>query len=372
MPPALPRNPAPRNSPNQPGRRRTPGLSGHNSPLAGSQPCRGGKGCLRNPPLGADASLQVGKNAVGEVDPGAGSRRPKSRVGILSAQWGSRPPATRAARALRQRILPGACAHRVRRAALCLPSGSSLGLQLRPAPLPRAPSPPAPGARRPRPLSPAPAAACLCCFLSLDRLPVGCSPQVRLGWGGSSPLRLNAPAAARLLAGHAPAPAGCKERRRECTSPSSSCSEPRVLGEGKPESSGKPLWWQRAVEARVQPRGPRRREITSPGGAGWMWRRPGGWCTGRASSGAAAGTARAGLSRAPGPGRRAGAPGALASHRLTHASASSRFGPRCRAPRPTGGVPGSSPPPGAAQSLFAESPARLSRPLLRSGPTDRL
>lgn len=57
------------------------------------------------------------------------------------------------------------------------------------------------------------------------------------GWGGSSPPRLHAPAAARLLAGHAPAPAGCKERWRERTGPSSSCSEPRVLGEGKPESS---------------------------------------------------------------------------------------------------------------------------------------
>lgn len=44
----------------------------------------------------------------------------------------------------------------------------------------------------------------------------------------------------QFLAGHAPVPAGCEERRRECTGPtsSSSCSEPRVLGEGKPESSG--------------------------------------------------------------------------------------------------------------------------------------
>lgn len=128
---------------------------------------------------------------------------------------------------------PEACAHSVRRAALRLPSGSRSGLQL-----PWAPSLPAPGARGPRLLSPAPAAACLCCFLSLDRPPVACSPPVRPRVGGSPPPRLHAPAAARLLAGHAPAPAGCKERRRECTGPSSSCSEPRVWGEGKPESSG--------------------------------------------------------------------------------------------------------------------------------------
>lgn len=65
------------------------------------------------------------------------------------------------------------------------------------------------------------------------------APRFARGWGGGSPPpRLQAPAAARLLAGHAPAPAGCKERRRECTGPSSSCSEPRVWGEGKPESSG--------------------------------------------------------------------------------------------------------------------------------------
>lgn len=76
---------------------------------------------------------------------------------------------------------PEACAHSVRRAALRLPSGSRSGLQL-----PWAPSLPAPGARRPRLLSPAPAAACLCCFLSLDRPPVACSPPVRprVGWGG--------------------------------------------------------------------------------------------------------------------------------------------------------------------------------------------
>lgn len=110
VPPASSRNPAPRNSPNQPGRRRAPGLSGYDSPLAGSQPCRGGRGgssCLRKPPLGADASLRVGRDAVGVVYPGAGPRRPKSGVGVLSAQRGSCPPGIRAARALRRRILAG-------------------------------------------------------------------------------------------------------------------------------------------------------------------------------------------------------------------------------------------------------------------------
>lgn len=66
---------------------------------------------------------------------------------------------------------------------------------------------------------------------------------------------------------NAPTPAGCKERRRERTGPSSSYSEPWVWGEGKLESGGsgggsgrRRLGWQ--------PRGPRRREITGPGGAG--------------------------------------------------------------------------------------------------------
>lgn len=143
------------------------------------------------------------------------------------------------------------------------------------------------------------------------------------------------------------------------------------VGGGEAGEQQQPRRLQRAVEARVQPRGPRRREITSPGGAGRMWARPGEWCTGRSSSGAAAEPARAGLSRAHGPRRRAGAPGASALSRLARAGASPRLGPGCRAPRPTSGVPCSSPPPGAARSLSAEPPARLSCSLLRSGPTDR-
>ena len=48
----------------------------------------------------------------------------------VSAQQGSRPPRTWAARALKQLILAKACAHRVPRAALRLPFGSRSGLQL--------------------------------------------------------------------------------------------------------------------------------------------------------------------------------------------------------------------------------------------------
>lgn len=82
--------------------------------------------------MGADASLRVERDVVGESDPGTGPRRPKSAVAGLSAQRGSCPPGTWAVRALRRRILTGACAHRVRRAALRLPSGSCSGLQLGP------------------------------------------------------------------------------------------------------------------------------------------------------------------------------------------------------------------------------------------------
>lgn len=119
----------------------------------------------------------------------------------------------------------------------------------------------------------------------------------------------------------------------------------------------------------MQTRGPPRREITGPGGAGRRWGRPGGRCTRRVSSRGAVGAARTGLSRAHGPGRRAGAPGASASHRLARAGASPQA--ECRALRPAGGGPHSSPPPAGARSLFAEPPARLSCPLLRSSPTDR-
>lgn len=47
--------------------------------------------------------------------------------GGVSAQRGSRPPGTRAARVLRRRIFAKACAHSVRRAALRLSSGSCSG-----------------------------------------------------------------------------------------------------------------------------------------------------------------------------------------------------------------------------------------------------
>lgn len=82
-------------------------------------------------PLGADALSPGGKGRCrGEVDPGSGQRRPKSGVGGSFGSAGVVParPA-RAAPAL-QAAHRRACAHRVRRAALRLPSGSCSGLQL--------------------------------------------------------------------------------------------------------------------------------------------------------------------------------------------------------------------------------------------------
>lgn len=210
-------------------------------------------------------------------------------------------------------------------------------------------------------------------LLPLARPPArGSQPPGPPGGGrGSSPLGLHAPAAA-------PTP------RRACTGPrrlqraAARMHRPLLLllqalgvGGGEAGEQRQPRRRQRAAEARMQSRGPRRREITGPGGAGRTWEWPGGRYTGRASSRAAAGAARAGLSRAHGPWRRAGAPGASASRRLARAGSSPRLRPGCRAQRPAGGGPGSSPPPDGARSLSAEPPARQSCPLLRSGPTDR-
>lgn len=182
-----------------------------------------------------------------------------------------------------------------------------------PAPLPGAPPLPAPGARRPRPLSPAPAAACLCCFLLLDRPPAARSPQIRPEPGESSPWGLHAPAAVRAPRGHAPASAGCKERRREGTGPSSSCSEPRCGGRGSrraaaAEAAAAGGGGSDAAQGASAPR------ITGPGGAGSARGRPEGRCTGTASSRGAAGrrapgspapVARGGARGLPGPQPRA-------------------------------------------------------------------
>lgn len=151
------------------------------------------------------------------------------------------------------------------------------------------------------------------------------SPGPPGGGRGSSPPGLHAPAAA-------PTP------RRACTGPrrlqraAARMHRPLLLllqalgvGGGEAGEQRQPRRRQRAAEARMQSRGPPRREITGPGGAGRTWEWPGGRYTGRASSRAAAGAARAGLSRAHGPWRRAGAPGASASRRLARAGASPRL-----------------------------------------------
>lgn len=212
-----------------------------------------------------------------------------------------------------------------------------------PAPLPGAPPLPAPGARRPRPLSPAPAAACLCCFLLLDRPPAARSPQIRPELGESSPWGLHAPAADRAPRGHAPASAGCKERRREGTGPSSSCSEPRCGGRGS----------RRAAAAEAAAAGGGGSDAAQGASAprnNWSgWSRE---CEGTARRtmhrdcelARCSRAARTGLSRARGPGRRAGAPGTSASRRLARAGVSPASGPRAVRFGPAGGGPALRPP----------------------------
>lgn len=194
--------------------------------------------CLRKRLLGTDTSLRVGKDAIGEGDPGASPRSPKSGVEGLSAQRGSCPPGNRAARALRRRILAGACAHRVRRAALRLPSGSRSGLQLGPR---RSPGRPLRWRREPGGRSPSRRPQLQPVFVassrSTARRRLAVSGFAR-GWEGVVSFGVARTCSGRgaSLGMYRP-PAGCKERRRECTGPSSSCSEPREWGEGKPESS---------------------------------------------------------------------------------------------------------------------------------------
>lgn len=129
----------------------------------------------------------------------------------------------------------------------------------------------------------------------------------------------------RLLAGHAPAPAGCKEQRRECTGPSSSCSESRVWGEGKPVSSsgGGGSGESDAASGVSAPRNSRSRWHRTDAGTAQGTVQP------VYELGSCSREARAGLSRAHGPGRRARAPGAAASRHLARAGAS----PRARVPR---------------------------------------
>lgn len=189
--------------------------------------------------MGADASLRVERDAVGEGDPGTDPRRPKSGMAGLSAQRGSCPPGTWAVRALRRRILAGACAHRVRRAALRLPSGSRSGLQLGPRRSPGRPLRPRqePGGRGPsrRPqLQPV--------FVASSRStsrPRLAAPGSARGWEGvvSSGVARTCSGPGSSPGMHRP-PQVAKERRREGTGPSSSSSEPWVWGEGKLESSG--------------------------------------------------------------------------------------------------------------------------------------
>lgn len=189
------------------------------------------------PPRGPMPFFRVGRGAVGEGDPWVRKRRPKSGMFFFASQHRSRPPGTRAARALRRRILAGDCAPCVRREALRLPSGPGSPLQL----CPRL-SQGALSVRAGRPMAAAPLASPSCSLSLL--LPLACPPALGLQLpglprGGESVSSEDCTHLQRpgLLARRAPAPAGCREQRGERTGPSSSCSEPRVWGEGKPASS---------------------------------------------------------------------------------------------------------------------------------------
>lgn len=169
--------------------------------------------------------------------PGSGSAVRSREWFFFSSQHRSRPPGTPAARALRRRILAGDCALCVRREALRLPSGPGSPLQL----CSRL-SQGALSVRAGRPMAAAPLASPSCSLSLL--LPLACPPalglQLRgLPRGGESVSSEDCTHLQRpgLLARRAPAPAGCREQRGERTGPSSSCSEPRVWGEGKPASS---------------------------------------------------------------------------------------------------------------------------------------
>lgn len=188
---------------------------------------------------------------------------------------------------------------------------------------PRAPSSSALGARRPRPLSPAPAAACLCCFLSSAR-PWLAAPGSARGWGGL-PLRgLHAPAAAPASRRACTSPCRLQRAAARITGPSSSRSELRVWGEGKPASSGGGGGGG-SVAASV---------ASAPRNSRSRWRRTdAGMARGTVQpayelASCGRGGARQALTR-PWPRAARGAPGAVASRHLARAGAS----PRARVPR---------------------------------------
>lgn len=271
---------------------------------------------------------------------------------FFSSQHPSRPPGTPAARALRRRILAGDCAPCVRREALCLPLGPGSPLQLCPHLSQGALS-----VRAGRPAAAAPLASPSCSLSLL--LPLACPPALGLQLpalprGGESVssegcTHLQRPG---LLARRAPAPAGCREQCRERAGPSSSCSELRVWGEGKPASSGSGSRSERQrLGCSLAGLGAEDQQIQlAQGRLG-----DGEPCTRRGAREPQQRSARRSL-RCLWPGTVRGAPGAAAS--------------RCPAPSPSLG-PGSSSGLAGARSLFAELPARQCCPLLRSGTTDR-
>jgi hypothetical protein len=326
------RNPAPWNSPDQPSGRRAPGLSGHDAPLGGSQPCRGGRGCPRKPPLGADASLWVGRSVVGESDPSAELRRPKSGGFLRSAGVAfARDPGSAGSQAAHP--CPSLCSARPAGGA-APPLGAPLTAVALPAPLPGRPLRPRwePGHRgRSRQPQQRPV------FVASSRSPARsrlATTGFTRGWGSCLLRGLHAPAAAPAPRRHALAPAGCKEQRRERTGPSSCCSEPRVWGEGKPASGGGGS-------------GSERRRLgcslggLAPSNSRFRWRRAdartaGGMVHRRASSSAAAGERAPGSHAPMAPDIARVAAGAAASRCLPRAGASPCLRPGCRAPLAAG------------------------------------
>lgn len=230
-----------------------------------------------------------------------------SRGRGFSAQHRSRPPGTPAARALRRRILAGDCAPHVRREALRLPPGPGSPRQL----CPRL-SQGALSVRAGRPAAAAPLASSSCSLSLL--LPLACPPALCLQFPGlpggeesvSSEVCKHLQRL-RLLARRAPAPAGCREQRRERTGPSSSRSEPRVWGEGKPANSGSGSRSERQrLGCSLAGLGAEDQQIQQAQGRF----EDGEPCTGRAAR-ALQQRRYAGLSRTRGPGRLAALPGLL-------------------------------------------------------------
>lgn len=279
---------------------------------------------------------------------GRNTRRPrlprsKSEVEGVSAQRGSRPPGTRAAGALRRRILAAAGAHRVPRAALRLPSGSRSGRQLSPRRSPGRPLCPRrePGGRGPsrRPqLQPVFVASS--CSTARPRLvaPRFARSRGSLLLGGCTHLQRSG----RLAGMHQP-PQVAKSGGEKAPAPPPPAPSPGVGG-GEAGEPRQPRRRQRAAEARMQPRGPRRLESLVRAEQGVRGDGPKDGAPGLRAREVQRGGARRALPR-PWPGAARGGSRDLSLAPPGARRRLARFRPACRALRPRRRRPGSSPSP---------------------------